>query len=139
METHTMFDLIDSPRYDTENVTISTDTRYTKRGEPRSTNRWAVYVNGRKLHGDLPTSSQAGWVRDMYVEGVPSTDPRWGLTFGDTGKQPSPRSDDMRRARADIIAAESGCTATEAWERAQYEYAHNLLDRHAIAREGALI
>jgi hypothetical protein len=81
--------------YVAHELSISTDTRYTKRGEPRPTGRWAVYCRGRKLHGDLPTSTEAGWVRDLYLEGASADDPRWSMVGG---KQPSPRADDVRRA-----------------------------------------
>lgn len=124
-----MFNLIDDPRYD--NLTVSTDTRTTARGIARATGKWAVYVNGRKLHGDLRSPMEAAEVCALYAGHVSAADPRWEW-YG--GKQPSPRTDDMRKAREDNIMYESGCTRAEASERVQYEHAHNLLDRHEIAK-----
>lgn len=124
-----MYNLIDDPRYDTDRLGISTDTRMTVRGAPRTTGEWALYVNGRKLHGGLHSIADAEYVRDLYLLGVVSTDPRWAQVGG---KQPSPRTDDMRRAREDMLMAEAGCTRAEASERVTYEHAHNLLNRHEL-------
>jgi hypothetical protein len=90
------FDLL-TVTYDEKELTVSTDTRYTKRGEPRVSYKWAVYCRGRKLHGDLPSSQMAAWTRDLYLEAAPADDPRWQLVGA---KQPSPRADDVRRATA---------------------------------------
>jgi hypothetical protein len=135
MNGDTMFDLIDDPTYTHANVTISTDTRILKNGEPRTTGQWAVYVNGKRLHPGIPTYGDAGVVRDLYVNGTPSDDPRWQW-YG--GKQPSPRSDDVRRARAEVIVAESGCDFYTAWDRANYEWHHNLLDPHQVVRDSGV-
>lgn len=87
--------------YSPSELSVSTDTpEPTKRGKPRtSTGRWAVYCRGRRLHGGLHSSAEAVYVRELYLEGAPAGDARWAAHGA---KQPSPRTDDRRRARGQL-------------------------------------